>query len=137
MAKTTGGKKATGKGSREPTKRVTEAGSASTARGAGAAPATAARVTKAAARSAPKVVAKRASLKSVREAAAMPDDTAARDTQVSTVQPADVQQPRGETTAGTANSMTKKLNEVSVDDDAAQSEEQQPVVSGKVEKAKA
>jgi RNA polymerase primary sigma factor len=67
----------------------------------------------------------------------MPDDTAARDTQVSTVQPADVQQPRVETTAGTANSMTKKLNEVSVDDDAAQSEEQQPVVSGKVEKARA
>ena len=67
----------------------------------------------------------------------MPDDTAARDTRVSTVQPADVQQPRVETTAGTANSMTKKLNEVSVDDDAAQSEEQQPVVSGKVEKARA
>jgi RNA polymerase primary sigma factor len=109
----------------------------STATAARAAPATAATVTKAAARSAPKVAAKRASLKSVREAAAMPDDTAARDTQVSTVQPADVQQPRVETTAGTANSMTKKLNEVSVDDDAAQSEEQQPVVSGKVEKARA
>src|SRR5260370_15783411 len=133
MAKTTGGKKTTGKGSREPTKRVTEARSASSARmasavsvasparkksstatAARAAPATADKVTKAAARSAPKVAAKRASLKSVSEAAAMPDHTASRDTQVSTVQPADVQQPRVETTAGTANYMTKKLKQGSV-----------------------
>ena len=79
----------------------------------------------------------RAGSKSVRDAAATPDDSAERDTQVSTVQPAEVQQPRVETIAGTANSMTKKLNEVSVDDDATQAEEQQVAAPGKGEKAKA
>jgi RNA polymerase primary sigma factor len=59
-----------------------------------------------------------------------------RETPVSTVPPAVVQQPRVETTAGTANSMTKKLNEVSVDDDATPSEET-TAAPGKGEKAKA
>jgi len=81
--------------------------------------------------------ARRSGSKSAGGAAATPDDRAGRDTQVSTVQPAEVQQPRVETIAGTANSMTKKLNEVSVDDDATQGEEQQAAPSGKVEKAKA
>jgi RNA polymerase primary sigma factor len=82
--------------------------------------------------------ARRSGSKSAGGAAATPDDSAVRETQVSTVQPAEVQQPRVETIAGTANSMTKKLNEVSVDDDATQSEEQ-PVAAtpGKGEKAKA
>ena len=47
-------------------------------------------------------------------------DKAARAYSVSTVPSAVVQQPRVETKAGTANSMTKKLNEVPVDDDATQ-----------------
>jgi len=47
-------------------------------------------------------------------------DKAARAYSVSTVPSAVVQQPRVETNAGTANSMTKKLNEVPVDDDATQ-----------------
>ncbi|AME26252.1 RNA polymerase subunit sigma [Burkholderia sp. PAMC 28687] len=47
-------------------------------------------------------------------------DEAARTHSVSTVPSAVVQQPRVETNAGTANSMTKKLNEVPVDDDATQ-----------------
>jgi RNA polymerase primary sigma factor len=47
-------------------------------------------------------------------------DEAARAHSVSTVPSAVVQQPRVETNAGTANSMTKKLNEVPVDDDATQ-----------------
>jgi RNA polymerase primary sigma factor len=82
--------------------------------------------------------ARRSGSKSAGGAAATPDDRAVRDTQVSTVQPAEVQQPRVETIAGTANSMTKKLNEVSVDDDATQGEEQQAAApSVKVEKAKA
>jgi RNA polymerase primary sigma factor len=81
--------------------------------------------------------ARRAGSKSAGGATATPDNSAVRDTQVSTVQPAEVQQPRVETTAGTANSMTKKLNEVSVDDDATQAEEQQPAAPGKGEKAKA
>ncbi|PAK14095.1 RNA polymerase sigma factor RpoD [Burkholderia ubonensis] len=142
MAKTTGGKKAAGKGSTEPTKKVTGAKSASSARTvssattaparrktaagtAQAAPAQAAR-TRAAARpdSGPaKPVAKRASAKSARDAAAAADETAVRNTHAPTVQPAVVQQPRVDL-AGTANSMTKKLNEVSVDDDANQSDEQ-------------
>ncbi|WP_080418242.1 RNA polymerase sigma factor RpoD [Burkholderia ubonensis] len=142
MAKTTGGKKAAGKGSTEPTKKVTAAKSASSARTvssattatarrktaagtAQAAPAQAAR-TRAAARpdSGPaKPVAKRASAKSARDAAAAADETAVRNTHAPTVQPAVVQQPRVDL-AGTANSMTKKLNEVSVDDDANQSDEQ-------------
>ncbi|WP_080422341.1 RNA polymerase sigma factor RpoD [Burkholderia ubonensis] len=142
MAKTTGGKKAAGKGSTEPTKKVTAAKSASSARTvssattatarrktaagtAQAAPAQAAR-TRAAARpdSRPaKPVAKRASAKSARDAAAAADETAVRNTHAPTVQPAVVQQPRVDL-AGTANSMTKKLNEVSVDDDANQSDEQ-------------
>jgi RNA polymerase primary sigma factor len=45
-------------------------------------------------------------------------DEAARAHSVSTVPSAVVQQPRVETKAGMANSMTKKLNEVPVDDDA-------------------
>ncbi|WP_080420537.1 RNA polymerase sigma factor RpoD [Burkholderia ubonensis] len=142
MAKTTGGKKAAGKGSTEPTKKVAAAKSASSARTvssattatarrktaagtAQAAPAQAAR-TRAAARpdSGPaKPVAKRASAKSARDAAAAADETAVRNTHAPTVQPAVVQQPRVDL-AGTANSMTKKLNEVSVDDDANQSDEQ-------------
>ncbi|WP_080432528.1 RNA polymerase sigma factor RpoD [Burkholderia ubonensis] len=142
MAKTTGGKKAAGKGSTEPTKKVTAAKSASSARTvssattatarrktaagtAQAAPAQAAR-TRAVARpdSGPaKPVAKRASAKSARDAAAAADETAVRNTHAPTVQPAVVQQPRVDL-AGTANSMTKKLNEVSVDDDANQSDEQ-------------
>ena len=82
--------------------------------------------------------ARRSGSKSAGGAAATPDDSAVRDTQVSTVQPAEVQQPRVETIAGTANSMTKKLNEVSVDDDATQGEEQQAAAApGKGEKAKA
>ncbi|MGN6085766.1 RNA polymerase sigma factor RpoD [Trinickia sp.] len=80
--------------------------------------------------------ARRAGSKSAEGATATPDDSAVRDTQVSTVQPAEVQQPRVETIAGTANSMTKKLNEVSVDDEATQAEEQQ-AAPGKGEKAKA
>ncbi|SMF99467.1 RNA polymerase sigma factor RpoD [Burkholderia singularis] len=76
----------------------------------------------------------RASAKSLRGAAAGQDETAVAR---STVQPAVVKQPRVDL-AGTANSMTKKLNEVSVDDDANQSDEQQPVAAaGKGEKAKA
>ncbi|WP_080405759.1 RNA polymerase sigma factor RpoD [Burkholderia ubonensis] len=142
MAKTTGGKKAAGKGSTEPTKKVTAAKSASSARTvssattatarrktaagtAQAAPAQAAR-TRAAARpdyGPAKPVAKRASAKSARDAAAAADETAVRNTHAPTVQPAVVQQPRVDL-AGTANSMTKKLNEVSVDDDANQSDEQ-------------
>ncbi|PMS11165.1 RNA polymerase sigma factor RpoD [Trinickia caryophylli] len=80
---------------------------------------------------------KRAGSKSVVGAAARPDDSAVREAQVSTVQPAEVQQPRVETNAGTANSMTKKLNEVSVDDDATQADEQQTAPPGKAEKARA
>jgi RNA polymerase primary sigma factor len=50
-------------------------------------------------------------------------DEAARAHSVSTVPSAAVQQPRVETKAGTANSMTKKLNEVPVEDDATQNAE--------------
>ncbi|HDR9286499.1 TPA: RNA polymerase sigma factor RpoD, partial [Burkholderia multivorans] len=154
MAKTTGGKKATGKGSTEPTKKVTAAKSASSARTtssatstpagkktaagtAQAAPAPTAR-TRAAARpdSGPaKPAAKRASAKSARDAAAAADETAVRTTHAPTVQPAVVQQPRVDI-AGTANSMTKKLNEVSVDDDANQSDEQ-PATAAAPGKSKA
>jgi RNA polymerase primary sigma factor len=142
MAKTTGGKTATDKGSIEPTTKVIAAKSVSSARSeftataaagkktaagtAQAAPAPVARVTRAAVRSeaAPaKASVKRASAKSAREATAVADETAVRTTQAPTVQPAVVQQPRVEL-AGTANSMTKKLNEVTVDDDANQSDEQ-------------
>ena len=70
-----------------------------------------------------KPVARRASAKSARDAAAAADETAVRTTHAPTVQPAVVQQPRVDI-AGTANSMTKKLNEVPVDDDANQSGEQ-------------
>ncbi|MDY7801681.1 RNA polymerase sigma factor RpoD [Burkholderia stagnalis] len=142
MAKTTGGKKAAGKGSTEPTTKVTAAKSASSARtvssatsaaagkrtaagAAHAAPVEAAR-TRAAARSASgpaKPAAKRVSAKSARDTAAAADEAAVRTTHAPTVQPAVVQQPRVDL-AGTANSMTKKLNEVSVDDDANQSDEQ-------------
>ncbi|MGU7782916.1 RNA polymerase sigma factor RpoD [Burkholderia sp. PU8-34] len=142
MAKTTGGKKATGKGSTEPTTKVTAAKSASSARTVSSATSAAARKKTAAgtAQAAPALAArtqaavrpdsgpvmpaaKRASAKSARDTAAEPDETAVRTTHAPTVQPAVVQQPRVDL-AGTANSMTKKLNEVSVDDDANQSEEQ-------------
>jgi RNA polymerase primary sigma factor len=74
-------------------------------------------------------------------------DKAARAYSVSTVPSAVVQQPRVETKAGTANSMTKKLNEVPVDDDATQNVQADPAVApaadavaappAKVEKVKA
>ena len=51
---------------------------------------------------------------------------AARENSVITVPPAVVQQPRVETNAGTANSMTKKLNEVPVDNDATQNVQAAP-----------
>ncbi|MEQ5843957.1 RNA polymerase sigma factor RpoD [Paraburkholderia acidicola] len=156
MAKTTGGKTATGtgKGSEEPTRKVTSARPATPAKKASATSVTPAAgkkpSTTSAARAAPESVVKpvakasakaaqpatkRPSSRSAREAVAAQDDAAARETPVSTVQPAVVQQPRVETIASTANSMTKKLNEVSVDD-APQTEEP-AAVPGKVEKAKA
>jgi len=74
-------------------------------------------------------------------------DKAARAYSVSTVPSAVVQQPRVETNAGTANSMTKKLNEVPVDDDATQNVQADPAAAtaadavaappAKVEKVKA
>ncbi|WP_233886164.1 RNA polymerase sigma factor RpoD [Paraburkholderia flagellata] len=149
MAKTTGGKKATGKGSTEPASKVTEATVASSsARSSGSEstnrsePDTRKRsMTVSAARAAPvraaKAVAqpatKRSGSRSAREVPAVEDDAAEREAQASTVQEAVVQQPRVETLAGTANSMTKKLNEVPVDDDANQSEDSTPA-AGKVEK---
>ncbi|RQR55186.1 RNA polymerase sigma factor RpoD [Burkholderia sp. Bp9126] len=152
MAKTTGGKKAAGKGSTEPTK-VTAAKSASSARtvssatsaaagkrtaaGAAQAASVEAARTRAAARSASgpaKPAAKRVSAKSARDTAAAADEAAVRTTHAPTVQPAVVQQPRVDL-AGTANSMTKKLNEVSVDDDANQSDEQ-PAAAAATGKAK-
>ncbi|MEX3556613.1 MAG: RNA polymerase sigma factor RpoD [Burkholderia gladioli] len=164
MAKTTGGKRSVGKGSDEPTGKVTKASTASsssakslsgaspvgrkrTAAGTvKAAPAPTVRASRAVAKSesrtAPKssakrasASAKRASANSARAAAAAADETAVRTTQASTVQEAVVQQPRVDL-AGTANSMTKKLNEVSVDDDATQSDEQPAAAAGK-EKTKA
>ncbi|MDC6127587.1 RNA polymerase sigma factor region1.1 domain-containing protein, partial [Burkholderia gladioli] len=157
MAKTTGGKRSVGKGSDEPTGKVTKASTASsssakslsgaspvgrkrTAAGtAKAAPAPTVRASRAVAKSesrtAAKPSAKRASANSARAAAAAADETAVRTTQASTVQEAVVQQPRVDL-AGTANSMTKKLNEVSVDDDATQSDEQPAAAAGK-EKTKA
>ncbi|MGF6596029.1 RNA polymerase primary sigma factor [Paraburkholderia sp. GAS448] len=150
MVKTTGGKKAAGTGSREPTRTVTQARSTSSAKKGSATrvtpPPRGKSSTVSAARAAPSLAkaskasqpaAKRSGSRSAREAAAAQDDAVVRETPVSTVQPAVVQQPRVETTAGMANSMTKKLNEVSVDDDAAQSEEATPVAPGKGEKAKA
>ncbi|NBI49248.1 RNA polymerase sigma factor RpoD [Burkholderia sp. ISTR5] len=157
MAKTTGGKRSVGKGSDEPTGKVTKASTESsssakslsgaspvgrkrTAAGtAKAAPAPTVRASRAVAKSesrtAAKPSAKRASANSARAAAAAADETAVRTTQASTVQEAVVQQPRVDL-AGTANSMTKKLNEVSVDDDATQSDEQPAAAAGK-EKTKA
>ncbi|WP_083493936.1 RNA polymerase sigma factor RpoD [Burkholderia sp. lig30] len=140
MAKTTGGENATGNGSTEPTTTVTAAKSASSARtessavtvaarkktAAGTAQAAPAQAARAAVMPEPgpaKPAARRASAKSARDAAAAADETAVRTTHAPTVQPAVVQQPRVDI-AGTANSMTKKLNEVSVDDDANQSGEQ-------------
>jgi RNA polymerase primary sigma factor len=152
MVKTTGGKKAAGKGSEQPITKVTEARTASSARKTSADTATPARkraTTVSAARAAPATAAKAVTPvakrpgsagaidESAREAAAAQDDAAVREAPVSTVQPAVVHQPRVETTAGTANSMTKKLNEVSVDDDATQSEEAATPAPGKGEKAKA
>ncbi|QBQ98719.1 RNA polymerase sigma factor RpoD [Paraburkholderia pallida] len=150
MAKTTGGKKATGKGSTEPTSKVTKAQDvppASSRREAVTASHEVPAVRKkamaaSAARAAPTRAAKAATHpatkrsggpSSARQVPAVADDAAEREAPVSTVQEADVQQPRVETTAGTANSMTKKLNEVSVDDDANQSEESTPT-AGKGEK---
>ncbi|WP_186027075.1 RNA polymerase sigma factor RpoD [Burkholderia gladioli] len=157
MAKTTGGKRSVGKGSDEPTGKVTKASTASsssakslsgaspvgrkrTAAGtAKAAPAPTVRASRAVAKSesrtAAKPSAKRASANSARAAAAAADETAVRTTQASTVREAVVQQPRVDL-AGTANSLTKKLNEVSVDDDATQSDEQPAAAAGK-EKTKA
>ncbi|MGE8510725.1 MAG: RNA polymerase sigma factor region1.1 domain-containing protein, partial [Paraburkholderia terricola] len=145
---TTGGKKAAGTRSRERTGKVTEAKLASSAKKASAvsvAPAagkkssttSAARAEPVRAAKAVSPVARRPGVRSAREAAAAKDDAVVRETPVSTVQPAVVHQPRVETTAGTANSMTKKLNEVPVDDDATQSEETPAAVPGKVEKVKA
>ncbi|AJK50199.1 RNA polymerase sigma factor RpoD [Burkholderia plantarii] len=153
MAKTTSGKRAVGKGSDEPTGKVTKARSASSAKSvsgaspagrkrtvagtAKAAPAPTARASRAVAKSesraAARPPARRISANSARAAAAAADETAVRTTQASTVQQAVVQQPRVEL-AGTANSMTKKLNEVSVDDDATQSEEQPTAAAAGKEK---
>src|SRR6185437_14403135 len=80
---------------------------------------------------------KRSGVRSAREAAAAQDTAAVRESPVSTVLPAVVHQPRVETTAGTANPMTKKLNEVPVDDDATQAEDTPAAAPGKVEKVKA
>ncbi|MBI0331752.1 RNA polymerase sigma factor RpoD [Burkholderia plantarii] len=153
MAKTTSGKRAVGKGSDEPTGKVTKARSASSAKSvsgaspagrkrtvagtAKAAPAPMARASRAVAKSesraAARPPARRISANSARAAAAAADETAVRTTQASTVQQAVVQQPRVEL-AGTANSMTKKLNEVPVDDDATQSEEQPTAAAAGKEK---
>ena len=131
---------ATSKVSSKAASAAKEAGKKPARSGAARTSAAAANMTKAAKASAkPETRAaaeRRTGSKSAGGAAATPDDSAVRETQVSTVQPAEVQQPRVETIAGTANSMTKKLNEVSVDDDATQSEEQQ-AAPGKGEKAKA
>ncbi len=141
---------ATGKGSEEPNKptRVSAAGSNSSARKASAETATPVARKKASTASAARAasvtsksvasVSKRQGVSSEREADVAQDDAAPRESLVSTVQPAVVQQPAVETTAGMANSMTKKLNEVSVDDDASQSEEAAATPApGKGEKAKA
>ncbi|WP_245616626.1 RNA polymerase sigma factor RpoD [Paraburkholderia acidipaludis] len=79
---------------------------------------------------------KRSGSSSARQVPAIADDVAEREAPGSTVQEADVHQPRVETIAETANSMTKKLNEVSVEDDASQSEDSTPA-AGKGEKARA
>ncbi|MCR1767886.1 RNA polymerase sigma factor RpoD [Burkholderia glumae] len=153
MAKTAGWKTAVGKGSDEPTSKVTKARSAGSAKSvsgaspagrkrtvagtAKAAPAPTVRASRAVAKSeshaAARPPAERISANSARAAAAAADETAVRTTQASTVQQAVVQQPRVEL-AGTANSMTKKLNEVSVDDDATQSEEQPTAAAAGKEK---
>ncbi|MEX3582205.1 MAG: RNA polymerase sigma factor RpoD [Burkholderia sp.] len=155
MAKTTGGKGSVGKGSDELTSKVTKASTASSAKSSSGAslvgrkrtavgtaksvPTPTARVSRAVAKSesrtAPKPSARRSSANSARAAAAAADETAVRTTQASTVQEAVVQQPRVDL-AGMANSMTKKLNEVSVDDDATQSDERPAAAAGK-EKTKA
>ncbi|HEY2021498.1 RNA polymerase sigma factor RpoD [Paraburkholderia sp.] len=149
MAKTTGGTQTTGSRAKERSGKVTEAKLTASARKTSAvsvAPAAGKKSsTTAAAQAAPvraaKAVAppavKRSGVRSAREAATVEDDAAARVTSVSTAQPAVVQQPGVETTAGTANSMTKKLNEVPVDDDATQTEETAAAAPGKVEKVKA
>ncbi|MBW8835530.1 MAG: RNA polymerase sigma factor RpoD [Burkholderia sp.] len=160
MAKTTGGKSKTGPRSTEQTAKVASAKLVSSTRKVSAASVTpaarrkssttspaqaepagkakgvATAVTKTA-QAVPPPAARRPGVRSAREAAVAQDDAAVRETPVSTVQPAVVHQPRVETTAGTANSMTKKLNEVPVDDDATQSEETPVAAPGKVEKAKA
>ncbi|MDE1182123.1 RNA polymerase sigma factor RpoD [Paraburkholderia sp.] len=149
MAKTAGGKKATGTRSDEQTTSVTQATSASTsskntspvsARTIARKPSSTTSATKAAPvtqAQADYSEAEGAGARSAREATAAQDDAAVSDTFVSTVQTAVVQQPRVETTAGTANSMTKKLNEAPVDDDATTQSEEAVAVPGKVEKVKA
>ncbi|QGZ63621.1 RNA polymerase sigma factor RpoD [Paraburkholderia acidisoli] len=151
MAKTAGGSKATGKGSTEPTQTVIEANVATSARSSGNASSTrsepAARrksMAASAARAAPVRAAKAASQpatkrsgsRSAREVPAVADDAAEREAHVSTVQAAVVQQSRVETIAGTANSMTKKLNEVPVDDEATQSEDSAPAAKEKTSRAR-
>ncbi|WP_084169406.1 RNA polymerase sigma factor RpoD [Paraburkholderia ferrariae] len=152
MAKTTGGKKATGKSSTEPTSKVNEATATRSARkssatspepaarkktmAASAARAAPPRAARAATPAATRPATKRSGSSSARQVPAIADDVAEREAPVSTVQEADVHQPRVETIAETANSMTKKLNEVSVEDDASQSEDSTPA-AGKGEKARA
>ncbi len=80
--------------------------------------------------------AKRVNAKSAKEAVIMLDEAASRTSQeVSTVQPAAVQQPRVDL-ASTANFMTKKLNEVSIDNEAVQGDEPSVAATGKGEKVK-
>ncbi|RQH05723.1 RNA polymerase sigma factor RpoD [Paraburkholderia dinghuensis] len=161
MAKTTGEKggkavekKATGKVTTEPISEVAETSqvaSVSAARSArktsATSPEPAARqktmaasatrvVAPRAAKAATQPAAKRSGSSSARQVPAVADDATEHEARGSTVQEAAVQQPRVETMAATANSMTKKLNEVSVDDDATPSEDSAPV-TGKVEKARA
>ncbi|KAF1013608.1 MAG: RNA polymerase sigma factor RpoD [Burkholderia sp.] len=157
MAKTTGEKRSVNKGTDTPTGKVTKASTASsssakslfsaspvgskrTADGTTkAVPAPMVRASRAIAqfeaRTVPKPSVKRASANNARAAAAAADETAVRTPQASTVQEAAVQQPRVDL-AGTAHSMTKKLNKVSVDDDSTQSDEQPAAAAGK-EKNKA
>ncbi|WP_322102655.1 RNA polymerase sigma factor RpoD [Paraburkholderia sp. J41] len=151
MAKTMGGKKAAGKGSTEPTTEVEQASAARSPRSSGKAPSTrsdpasrrksmAASAARAApvraAKAATQPATKRSGSRSAREVPAVADDAAEREAHVSTVQEAVVQQPRVETIAGTANSMTKKLNEVPVDDEATQSEESAPAAKEKTSRAR-
>nr|WP_233272826.1 RNA polymerase sigma factor RpoD [Paraburkholderia acidisoli] len=89
-----------------------------------------------AAKAASQPATKRSGSRSAREVPAVADDAAEREAHVSTVQAAVVQQSRVETIAGTANSMTKKLNEVPVDDEATQSEDSAPAAKEKTSRAR-